>query len=258
MRFLYPSNPFQKKQPDENYAEEYAACIAAGLPVALFSYEQFSMGTFSVSPKLEDNEVICYRGWMLTAEDYQKLCNSIQKSGGTALTSPCDYERCHYLPSWYHQLKEWTPETHFFQETDNIEEALRKLGWSECFLKDYVKSLSTDGGSLIRDLTTIPTVIQKMKKYRGQIEGGLCARQIEDFDLSSEIRHFIFQGVTHSPSGAVPDIVRNVADLIKSPFYSVDTIQKMDGSIRIIELGDGQVSDLKMWKPDDFVRIFQR
>lgn len=257
MKLLYPNDPFQPKLPDEIYLEEYEAAVAAGLNVALFSYEEFLAGTFKARPLLEDQGMVCYRGWMLSVADYERLCASVQKTGAQMLTPPGAYQLCHYLPSWYPKLAEYTPVTHCFSETDDVASAIRSLGWTGCFLKDYVKSLSTDGGSLIIDLDTIPEVIAKMRKYRGQIEGGLCAREIEDFIPETEQRHFVFRGTPHSLEGDVPEIVSIAAKKIDSPFFSVDTIQTKDGRRRIVELGDGQVSDRKAWSAERFVEILK-
>ena len=257
MRLLYPSAPFQPKLPDETYAAEYATAVAAGLPVSLFSHEEFGLGTFQPYPALTPGEVVCYRGWVLTIEDYLRLWTGIRRSRAIPLTSPEAYKLCHYLPSWYSLLVTHTPKTLFFLETANVETALRAKGWTGCFLKDYVKSLSTEGGSLVTALERIPEVIRRMKKYRGKIEGGLCAREIEDFVPDTERRHFVFKGEPHSVSSEIPDLVSLAARLIKSPFFSVDTIERSDGTLRIVELGDGQVSDLKDWPSDQFVKIFQ-
>lgn len=255
MKLLYPNDPFQPKLPDEIYLEEYEAAKAAGLIVALFSHEEFLAGSFKVRPALEPEDLICYRGWMLTISDYERLCASVQKTGAQMLTSPATYELCHHLPKWYPLLADYTPVSHFFSETDDVAGAVQALGWKGCFLKDYVKSLSTDGGSLVTDLSTIPEVIAKMRKYRGQIEGGLCAREIEDFLPETEQRHFVFQGIPHSLQGPVPEIVTLAAEKIASPFFSVDTIQARDGRLRIVELGDGQVSDRKGWPVDQFIEL---
>jgi len=43
----------------------------------------------------------------------------------------------------------------------------------------------------------------------------------------------------------VPKIVQTIAPRIDSPFFSVDVVLSTDGTPRLIELGDGQVSDRK-------------
>jgi len=88
MRLLYPSNPFDRKQPDENYTSEYARALATGVDVSLFSYEDFRGGQFKPYPVLSASESICYRGWMLSLSDYQRLADSISALGATPLTTP--------------------------------------------------------------------------------------------------------------------------------------------------------------------------
>jgi hypothetical protein len=38
-------------------------------------------------------------------------------------------------------------------------------------------------------------------------------------------------------------------------FYSVDIIQRRDGQLRVVEIGDGQVCDLVGWTPDELARM---
>ncbi len=252
IQFLYPSSPLNAKQVDEQYEEEYQA-IRSYFPVTLFSLESFLAGEFRA--KLQNLPTL-YRGWMLSPSEYQQLYNVVTNTGATMLTSPQQYEHCHYLPRWYESLKDFTPETLFFSEHDDIESELRQRGWKSCFLKDYVKSLSTDGGSVVTDLSQVPNVIAKMKKYRGQLEGGLCVRRLEFFLPDSEQRYFVFKGRAFSSDGDIPDVVHKAVEKRASPFFSVDVIQRSDRVLRIVELGDGQVSDRKQWTPEGFVALF--
>jgi hypothetical protein len=255
LRLLYPSDCFQPKRPDEVYAEEHDAAIAAGIAVSLFSYEDFQAGELKFRTKPLAGESVIYRGWMLSETDYRRLNDAIEALGANMLTCPESYIVCHHLPRWLPLLSEFTAETRIFSEHDDIAGALLADGWEECFLKDYVKSLATDGGSVVRDLSQIPTVIDKMKKYRGQIEGGIWARRLESYDTASEKRYFVYLGVLFGDGVEVPELVRIAAERIKSPFFTVDTAMRSDGVLRIIELGDGQVSDRKHWSSEDFIRI---
>lgn len=253
IQFLYPSSPLSTKQVDELYAEEFEV-VRAEFSVVLFSLESFLSGDFRA--RLQNLPTL-YRGWMLLPSDYQRLYDAVSSAGATMLTSPQQYEHCHYLPRWYDLLKDFTPETLFFSEDDDIESELRQRGWTSCFLKDYVKSLSTEGGSVVTDLARLPDVIARMKKYRGQIEGGVCVRRLEPFLSESEQRYFVFQGRAYSSSGDIPDVVQEAVERCTSPFFSVDVIQRSDGVLRIVELGDGQVSDRKQWMPEQFAEIFK-
>jgi hypothetical protein len=106
-------------------------------------------------------------------------------------------------------------------------------------------------------LARIPEVIAKMKMYRGEIEGGICARRVEDFDPETEDRYFVFRGTAYSREGPVPEVVQVAARRIDSPFFTVDTIRRRDGVIRIVELGDGQVSDRKKWTAQQIIAMLR-
>jgi hypothetical protein len=131
------------------------------------------------------------------------------------------------------------------------------LGWREFFIKDYVKSLKTSRGSTLRDPSEIAPMLAEMKRVRGEIEGGLCVRQVEAFIADSQQRCFVVQGKPSAAIGeAVPQIVESVATRIPSPFFSVDVIRRDDGVLRIVEVGDGQVSDLVGWRINAFAAIW--
>jgi ATP-grasp domain, R2K clade family 3 len=253
LQFLYPSSVLNPRQVDEMYEEEYQV-LRSAFPVVLFSLESLLAGDFRA--KLQHLPTL-YRGWMLSPSDYERLHDAVTNAGATMLTSPEAYEHCHYLPRWYESLKDFTPETLFFSEHDDIESELKQRGWTSCFIKDYVKSLSTDGGSVVTDLAQFPEVIAKMKKYRGFIEGGLCVRRLESFLNETEQRYFVFQGRAFSTEGEIPDVVQEAIKKSASPFFSVDVVQRSDSVLRIVELGDGQVSDLKIWTAEKFLKIFR-
>jgi hypothetical protein len=257
MRLLYPADTFHPKRVDEVYEEECSKAVAAGFAVSLFSFEDFLDGRFQPTPTFSAGEIILYRGWMLTGENYERLVNGMFQAGGVPFTSPDAYLLCHHLPQWYPLLRGHTPETRFYAEgeADSISADLTAAGWNGCFLKDYVKSLSTGGGSLITDLSSIPEVVGKMRKFRGSIEGGLCARRIEGFKPNSERRFFVLRGVVHDDGQPPPEPAVAAAALIGSPFFTIDIATREDGVARIIELGDGQVSDRKHWPPERFVKM---
>src|SRR5439155_22314 len=152
------------------------------------------------------------------------------------------------------------PETRVFPEDADIETELQRLGWGAYFLKDYVKSLKTKRGSIVRDPAEAPAVIAEMREYRGEIEGGICVRRVEEFMPESERRYFVLFGVGYvaSEGVAVPEIVQKCAERLPSKFFSVDVARRADGELRVIEVGDGQVSDLVGWSPEAFAAMWVR
>jgi hypothetical protein len=98
-----------------------------------------------------------------------------------------------------------------------------------------------------------------MRKYRGEIEGGICVRKVEDFVQESERRYFVLNGVAYAADSDHPTlaIVQECADRIPAKFFSVDVVQRADGVWRLVEIGDGQVSDLVGWPPEKFAEIWR-
>lgn len=223
-------------------------------------------GRRRVLPRPDNGATVVYRGWMLSPEDYSALVKLIESFGAKPLVDVDTYLAAHYLPRWYPLIAELTPETHVFPTTQgsrkredaDLETELRRLGWRRFFIKDYVKSLKTSVGSVIEDPARIHTVLAEMRKYRDEIEGGVCVRRVEDLDPESEIRYFVIHGRPYGPdpSVAVPGIVNTCAERIPSPFFSVDVARRADGELRVVEIGDGQVSDLVGWAADRFAGLW--
>ncbi|AMP01555.1 hypothetical protein CAter282_3771 [Collimonas arenae] len=51
--------------------------------------------------------------------------------------------------------------------------------------------------------------------------------------------------------------MEEIAQRIKSPFFSIDTVSSDAGQLRLIELGDGQVSDRKKWTAKQFASMLR-
>jgi ATP-grasp domain, R2K clade family 3 len=104
----------------------------------------------------------------------------------------------------------------------------------------------------------IRMVIAEMHKFRGTIEGGICVRRVEDFLPETERRYFIINGKSFAADRAapIPNIVTECARRIDSKFFSIDIIERRDGVLRVVEIGDGQVSGLVGWTPERFAEIW--
>lgn len=257
LHFLIPKGS-RTEAPDEMFADQHAALNGAEFSTSLYSDAVLA----GVKP-LRDVPVgstVVYRGWMATAEEYAALVRAIEQTGATPFTSLVQYLSAHHLPNWYPLISDLTPETRVYPADVDIEAELRALNWGVYFLKDYVKSLKTTRGSIVRDPAEAPILIAEMREYRGRIEGGICVRRVEDFVTESERRYFVLLGIGYSASDAepVPEVVRRCAERVPSPFFSVDVIRRQDGQLRVVEVGDGQVSDLVGWSPTAFADMWRR
>jgi len=242
------------------FSDETEAMAAAGHNVHLIDTEALDSGPSRIRPPFEPGARVVYRGWMLTHSEYVNLAASVERAGGFCSASPEVYVTTHHLPNWYAVAKDYTPETIFLDTDADLMSELRRLGWEKFFIKDHVKSLKTSVGSIIEDPAQIGTVVSEMEKYRGFIEGGLCIRRVEDFVAGSKRRYFVLNRRPYAaePGAAIPASVVFCAGAIPSPFFSVDIAVRADGVERIIEIGDGQVSDIVGWSVERFVDIWGR
>lgn len=128
-------------------------------------------------------------------------------------------------------------------------------------LRDYMKSLKHcwTEAALIPDVTDergSRTVAERFLELRGDaFDGGLVLRRFEDFS-GAELRSWWVAGrcalVTAHPDTpeerpSVPaEVLAELAPAIGSlalPFVTADLVLRTDGRWRVVEVGDGQVSD---------------
>lgn len=237
------------------FAEQFALVQEAGFTASLCP-DSVIQGNKPLR-NVPSGATVVYRGWMLNATEYARLAQAISDASAKPFTSPATYLAAHHLPNWYPLIAEFTPETRVLAPGADWESELRSLGWEAFFIKDYVKSLKTSRGSIVRDPSEIGSVVAEIQQFRGEIEGGLCVRRVEPFITESEQRYFVLDGKAFSADRrAAPDLVEQAASRIPSPFFSVDVVRRVDGVLRVVEVGDGQVSDLVGWSAASFVAMW--
>lgn len=249
--FLLPSNPMSYKEPDYGYEEEYIKLKESGFKVYLINIEEINKS--KIFPEYE-NEKLIYRGWMLNESQYEKIN---EKTNYNLMVNTKDYLYSHHIINWYEEIKEDTFETHF-TNLENAKEKFIQLGWNKAFVKDYVKSIKTGKGSIIDSLEDINRIESDMLQYKGFIEGGIVFRKAEEFDQKSETRFFILNNKVYSPKKVNEDMLelaQKINEQHNAFFYTVDII-KQDNKYKVIEIGDGQVSDMVGWDINDFIKIF--
>jgi hypothetical protein len=257
MHFLFPKDPLGRNIPEDFFEEQAAALAAVGFGHSLLGSGVLRRGKGLVG--IPAAATVIYRGWMLNAEEYGRLASAVEEVGGTLFTSPREYLAAHHLPNWYPLIPDLTPETRVYPADADLGRESAALGWDGFFVKDYVKSLKTATGSLIRDPSEIERVVAEMREYRGEIEGGVCIRRVEDFLVETERRYFVIQGraYTADPADPIPGVVAASAERIPSPFFSVDVVRRRDGVERVVEVGDVQVSNLVGWSAEAFAEVWR-
>lgn len=253
MQIIYPSNPLNPKSVEDIYGKEHEAAKELGIKVAIFDDEVWSSEELlKTRPSIDPNERVLYRGWMLPPTGYQKLSKQIEMRQGSMVTSTEGYVKAHHIDGWYDDCADLTATTILLGSRKEVQQAIEKLSWSKFFIKDFVKSNSGAKGSVAGTAEEADEIIDELEVYRGEIEGGIALREYEEYVPTSERRYFVADGKVFSSDNEIPKIVETISARLFLGFYSVDIIETPSGEKRLVELGDGQVSDLKEWDPIDF------
>lgn len=282
--FLFPASPLNSRMIDEAFQDQAIALKQAGFGTSCFD---INMIDNRVTGAVPEDVTTVYRGWMMAPTEYAFFYGWCLGKKLTPLTDVDQYLAAHHLPNWLPLVQNLTPATTVFPNdcamfSGVAEHGLKDLawrleefvssmmggsvgplpeGWKRFQLKDYVKSLKTAGGSVITKPEEIRPALENMEKYRGTIEGGIVVREYEDFFPNTEKRYFVinkrFYGQDVSFDTRAMSILHRVAREIPSPFFSVDIAERTDGHFRIVEIGDGQVSDLVGWTPERFAEIWK-
>lgn len=215
-----------------------------------------------------------YRGWMLRRDRYAGFVEALADRGVRLRTSAEQYRRAHELPGWYPALAEVTPRSVWTVGDDRagFDQARKELGGGPAVLRDYTKSMKHywREAAFIPDLTDQAAawaVASRLRQLRDdEFTGGFVLRRFEPF-TGAEVRAWWVDGVcrlvtphpdtAHDQPSHDVDLSASlsvIAPLIAAlglPFVTVDLAGRTDGVWRVIELGDGQVSDRPATTPPE-------
>ncbi len=260
---LVPADPLRSTRPDPHFAPEAAAARDRGHRVAVVDHDALARGEAerAVAGVLatEDGEEAVYRGWMLRSEHYAAFVDALARRGVVPRTGAAQYRTAHELPGWYGAFRDLTPESAWTDgfERAEFEVARDRLRGGPAVLRDYTKSMKHHWheAAYIRDLADADAawaVARRFTELRDDdATGGFVLRRFEPF-TSAEIRTWWVDG-TCALVGPHPDTPEDVPDapdltaigpLLRGlRFVTVDLARRADGAWRVVELGDGQVSD---------------
>lgn len=254
--FIYPSDPFSPRKIDEAFANEAALLKEANFTIHIINTDDIINS--KIIPELIDSEELIYRGWMLKKEVYEELYNKVNKQ---LLTSPENYLYAHHLPNWYNQLKEFTMSS-IYGTGEEISKLYKDWGNKPAFVKDYVKSLKTGEKPIVNSEVELQNLVNKMKKYRGFIEGGIVLREPQELLPETETRFFVLKNKIFNKDEMVSPEMQELAQAVVSKvnnlqFFSIDLVKDSSNKIWLVEIGDGQVSDSVGWNQEKFINIFK-
>ncbi|MGA4803431.1 ATP-grasp domain-containing protein [Streptomyces lavendulocolor] len=270
--FIFCADPLRPRSTDRHFADEAHAVRALGHPVALVDHDALTAGdpAAAVARVPKGAGPAWYRGWMLTAAQYGALDAALAARGVTLVTTPGDYRRAHELPGWYDVFAPRTPRSVWLPCTPgtppdqrSLATAATALGGGPGIVKDYVKSQKHewDEACYVPDLTDthrLASVVGRFLELRADaLVGGVVIRAFENFRTArGEVRVWWVDGepvlLTAHPDtpGLRPEpepdtaFVRPLVTALGCRFVTTDLALREDGAWRVVEVGDGQVSDL--------------
>mgnify|MGYP005982903265 CR=1 FL=1 len=279
LTFVFPADPLDATQPDEDYAKEYAAAKHL-FDVALIQLEALmDRQQVKLNRRLEHGSTVVYRGWMLTPAQYDRFFEGLQQQGVALLTTPAEYRCTHLLPGWANR-----PHTLASSWTEDLSEAslIELLAAFEgpVTVKDFVKSRKhewheafyiPDAADTEQALTIIGTFINRQGE---QLVGGVALREFVELlhigthpkshaPIFEEYRIFYYRGNplviidywkndTVQLSSEDRTFMEQQASGIASPFFTIDYARKSSGELIIMEMGDAQVSGLQDFDEQTF------
>lgn len=266
---LYCCDPINPRTVDEHFAAEAASVRAAGATVALLDHDELLAGDAEAAVRRvpRDAGPVWYRGWMVPAERYQQLAVALARRGVDLVVGPTSYRTAHELPGWYATFMAKTPRSVWMPtapgavpDVDALAALLAPLGTGAAVVKDYVKSRKHewDEACYVPNLTDVAHVHRVVARFVELQEeflvGGIVVRSFEPFTTEGEARVWWLDGdpIVVGPHPDSPeslpspplDDVRGEVRALGARFITTDMAQRTDGTWRVVEVGDGQVSDL--------------
>ena len=263
LTILFPSSFYSINKVDEDLQAEYNAAADTGLfDVMFFSYDKwFNEGVLKLNKEPEESVCGVYRGWMMKPEAYRSFYELLSNKKIRLITKPDEYERFHIFPNIYSHFGNDTARMLTYPD-GRIDLAEVKRTFKRFMIKDYVKSVKgTDFPKYFENSITqeeFDKYMETFYKYRSSLyTGGICVKEYLDLktygDRTNEYRVFYIGGEIATVSrnsgqgNYAPFPPAEMLDkyrFLGSQFYTVDYAELIDGSWKIIEAGDGQVSGL--------------
>ena len=261
-------DPLNPKRVDEHFAREAEAVRALGGSVALIDHDALQRGDAAEAVRRvpRDLGTAWYRGWMATTGQYAALAAALSARNVALAVPPDGYQKAHELPGWYDTFAGVTPASVWLPlspgappEADKLAELVRPLRPGPAIVKDYVKSRKHEWNEAcfvpdLADTGRLHAVVSRFLELQGDsLAGGIVIREYETYH-GGEARVWWVDGepVLVGPHPDTPerhprpqtDLTAPCVRSLGCRFITTDLARRADGAWRVVEVGDGQVSDL--------------
>lgn len=256
MRAIYPNSLFSRTEIDEHFFEEAAPLSE---PPILYSVEE---GRLTTRKFAVDDEVLLYRGWILTPVQYAQMEAAVRDAGGKLLISTEQYKRTQFGDGWLEHMEGITPRTSVLPYWASDAELLKQARILDCtkfVVKGASKSVKHDWDNSMY-VDCVEDLLRVVKNFREHVseaeESTLLLREFENWN-AGELRLWWVDGKLaynglHPQSSAnvdvatleyfLPVLASRVAAL-DCPLLTTDLVRSAGGEWRVVEVGNGQVTE---------------
>jgi hypothetical protein len=265
---LFCADPLGPSRVDAFFGAQAEAVRSAGASIALIDHDALLAGdpekaVRSVPPNWGP---AWYRGWMIPAQRYAELEAALAVRSVALRVPADDYRLAHELPGWYDAFVRLTPRSVWRSwspcrtpDPATVGPLIAPLAPGPGVVKDFVKSRKYEWATAcfipeLADLDAATRVIATMVALQGRdLNGGIVVRRFEHFG-EPQVRVWWLDAVPvlvgphpDTPAfTAMPslDDVGSAVAALGCRFVTTDLAPCPDGGWRVVEVGDGQVSDL--------------
>lgn len=271
---LFCADPLSPRKIDPAFALDAEAARDAGLTCITLDHDhldnRINPAAALRSMRVEEPGVAVYRGWMMRAEAYEALFQAQGERQVRLITSPSAYITCHHAIGSYPKLKKWMAVTSWISrdrihDAQAVQAALAIHGCSGVIVKDWVKSQANGYWNEAcyipeaSDSEQASRVVARFVELQGDsLVGGLVFKRylplVPTGAPAYEYRAFIVNGkivgcwprfeMSAQPLRPPRQLLAEIAECVPSPFASADFAIDVHGQWWLLEVGDGQVSDL--------------
>ncbi|WP_020519072.1 ATP-grasp domain-containing protein [Catelliglobosispora koreensis] len=268
LRVLFCADPLAPSKTDPHFAAQASIVRELGGQVALIDHDVLLTGEVAAAVRRVPRESgpWWYRGWMIPSPSYVELVSALTQREAPLRVSPRQYRAAHELPGWFDTFRDLTPasawcawEPRAVPSEKDVAALADALGPGPAVAKDFVKSRKHEWAQAcyipeISDLATATAVVARMVELQDDgLNGGIVLRRFENYPRAEEARVWWIDGApvltTAHPDTPAVEITPDLTAIAPSVaalgcrFITTDIALRDDGQWRVVEVGDGQVSD---------------
>ncbi len=225
---------------------------------------------------LKERVKVFWLGFVPKYEEYELVYEILKKNDLELINKPSEYSKSEYFDQFYPFIKEYTIESEITTNLMEAKEAVNRLGYP-VFLKGTIQSLKKYGwdNCVAYSEEELEAVFEKLNREKDFSLGKIVIRQFTKFRYNEiagngiprahEYRFFVlnqkiidysfyWNGTNPFKLSALDlerlkIIVLEIAKRINVPFISVDLGETLEDGWKVIEIGDGQFSDIRNISP---------